>query len=139
MPWVSERTMEALAVLMPRIAAQNTRIERLLEKIHREQTERNVKMDEELKALADAIAEDRNANNSARRLIEDLAAKIDTITATIPANFRNQLVALTTELRANSADLAGAVVKNTPAEAQPVPAPTPVEPAPPAPEQPPAA
>ena len=139
MPWVSERTMEALAVLMPRIVAQNTRIERLLEKIHREQTERNVKMDEELKALADAIAEDRNANNSARRLIEDLAAKIDTITATIPANFRNQLVALTTELRANSADLAGAVVKNTPAEAQPVPAPTPVESAPPAPEQPPAA
>ena len=96
-------------------------------------------MEEELKALRDALAEDTRVNSSAYKLIQELTAKIENVTATIPPQFRSRLIELTEGLRKNNSELAAGVVAHTIAANEPAqPAPEPVvDPAAPTPEQPP--
>lgn len=142
MPYVSDKTWEAVANVLFKLAAQNDRIVRMIQNLGPVDTSWSKRMEEELKALAEAIAEDRSVNSSAYKLIQELAGKIEKITAEIPANFRNRLVELTEELRNNSKELASGVAASTaaanepPVDVAPAPAPAPepvpapIEPAP---------
>lgn len=133
MAWISDRTFDAVVNTFPKLVARVDRLARVLESLGPVDTEWRERMEEELKALAEAIAQDRSVNNSAYKLIQDLAGKIEKITVTLPPEWRSRLIELTEQLRNNNETLAAGVTANTPAESEPVPdrpAETPAAPAP---------
>jgi len=139
MPYVSDRTWEALGAVIFKLAAQNDRIVQMIQNLGPVDNSWSKRMEEELKALRDALAEDTRVNSSAYKLIQELTAKIENVTATIPPQFRSRLIELTEGLRKNNSELAAGVVAHTIAANEPAqPAPEPVvDPAAPTPEQPP--